>query len=95
MEDGEKAALAEKAKRLEGRQLYVKAAEAYFEAGMKEEAANAYETGGAYLKAEELYEKIGRPKDAARCKKKREDAANQPTWSDMHAEFQADRGNPY
>ena len=95
MEENEKAELAGKAKKLEAKQMYVKAAETYLQAGMREEAARAYETGGAFLKAEELFGKIGKAEDAARCRQKREEAANQPTWSDLQADFQADRGNPY
>lgn len=95
MDEQGKTAIVEKARHLEGKQLFVKAAEAYLQAQMREEAAKAYESGGALLKAEELFGKIGKAEDAARCKKKREEEINQPTWADLQAEFQQDRGNPY
>ncbi len=95
MEESEKAALLEKAKKYEGRQLYVKAAEAYEKLGENAKAAEMYEAAGAYLKAEEVFEKLGKADDAARCKAKREEAANQKTWAEMQTDFQADRGNPY
>lgn len=88
-------AMIQKAKKYEQKQMYVKAAEIYYAEGMKKEAAGMYEKAGAYLKAEEIYEKLGMKADAERCKKAREDAVNQPTWSDLQADFQADRGNPY
>jgi len=94
MEESEKQALAARAKKCEGRQLFVKAAEYYLEAGMESEAADAYEKAAAYLKAEEIFDRLGKKEDAARCKKLREDAANQPLWSDLQADFQKDRGNP-
>lgn len=94
MEESEKQALISRAKKCEGKQLFVKAAEYYIEAGMESEAAFAYEKAAAYLKAEEIYGRLGRAEDAARCKKLREETTNQPTWADLQADFQKDRGNP-
>lgn len=95
MEDGEKAALVAKAKRLEEKQLYVKAAEIYASIGMGQEAAGAFEAAGSLGRAIALYEKLGKADDAARCRKKRDEASSGQTWQDLQAEFQKDRGNPY
>ena len=95
MEADEQAQLLAKAERLEGRKLFVKAAEVYQKVGMNDKAAKAYEDGGAFEPAAALYEKIGQPEAAARCRKALEDSKSQPTWDDLQADFQADRGNPF
>ncbi|MCX8175148.1 MAG: hypothetical protein N3E51_03000 [Candidatus Micrarchaeota archaeon] len=94
MEDSEKQALLAKAARLEGKLLFVKAAEIYLKLEMPESAAAAYEKGGAYEKAAALFEKLGRAEDAARCRAKRDAEATGQTWQDLQAEFQKDKGNP-
>jgi hypothetical protein len=88
------AQLLERAKRLESKQLFVKAAEFYLQAGKEDMAASAYEKGGAFSDAEALFSKLGMIEDAARCKKAREEAQNPTTWDDLHAQFQAEKGNP-
>jgi len=95
MDDEEKKALLAKAKRLEEKLLYVKAAEAYLKLSMEEGAAAAYEKGGDFGKAALLFEKMGKKGDAARCRKKRDEASTGQTWQDMQSEFQHDSGNPY
>lgn len=95
MDESEKSALLAKAKRLEERMLFVKAAEAYLKAEMEDEAAAAYEKGSAFEKAAGLFAKIGKNDDAKRCRKKMEAAATGTTWQDLQAEFQQDKGNPY
>lgn len=95
MDENEKTALAAKAKRLEGKQMFVKAAEAYFSLGMNEDAASAYERGGAFEKAAVLFSKLGKEAEAARCRAKRDAASTGQTWQDLQAEFQQDKGNPY
>ena len=95
MDGPEKAALLAKAKRLEEKLLYVKAADAYLQLGMQPEAASALEKGGAFDKAAGLFSSIGRKEDAARCMAKRDAAATGQTWQDLQSEFQKDSGNPY
>ncbi len=95
MEETERQALLAKARRLEEKMLFVKAAENYIKLEMKLEAAGAYEKGGAFDKAAGLFEKIGKRDDAERCKKKRDAASSGTTWQDLQAEFQQDKGNPY
>ncbi len=95
MDEQEKQQLIEKARRLEGKQLFVRAAETYLKIGMDPEAAAAFEKCGAYDKAEGLYKKLGRGKDAERCAKKRGESMSGTTWQDLQSEFQQDKGNPY
>ncbi len=95
MEEAEKQELAAKAKRLEGKQMFVKAAEIYSKLGMDADAAKAYEAAGAFDKAIALYLKMEKKADAERCKKKRDEASTGQTWQDMQSEFQQDSGNPY
>jgi len=95
MEESEKTALLAKAKRLEEKMLFVKAAEIYLKAEMREEAAFAYEKASAFDKAADLFSKLGKSEDAERCRKKRDAAATGRTWQDLQAEFQQDKGNPY
>ena len=95
MDDSEKSALLARAKRLEGKMLFVKAAEIYLELGMRAEAAAAYEKGSAFDKAAEQFVKLGKKEDAARCRKKRDENSTGGTWQDLQAEFQKDAGNPY
>lgn len=85
----------EKAKRLEAKSLFVKAAEIYLQLGQEAKAAETYEKAGDWRHAEELFAKLGRTEDAARCKQKRETETNQPTWDELQNEFQQDKGNPY
>lgn len=94
MDDAEKAALLARAKRLEGKMLFVKAADAYVTLGMGAEAAAAYEKGSAFDKAAEQFMKLGRKDDAERCRKKRDENSTGSTWQDLQAEFQKDSGNP-
>ena len=91
----EKQLLLAKAKRLEDKMLFVRAAETYLKLGMNTEAAGAYEKGSAFEKAAELFTKLGKKEDAGRCIKKRDAASTGTTWQDMQAEFQQDKGNPY
>jgi hypothetical protein len=95
MEESEKAALLAKAKRLEEKMLFVKAAEVYLKLEMGEQAASAYEKGSAFDKAADLFAKLGKNEDAERCRKKRDAAATGQTWQDLQKEFQQDKGNPY
>ena len=95
MDEAEKTGLLAKAKRLEEKLLFVKAADAYLKLGMQPEAASALEKGGAFDRAAELFSKIGRKEDAVRCRAKRDAAANGQTWQDLQSEFQQDKGNPY
>jgi hypothetical protein len=95
MDEAEKNALIAKAKRLEERLLYVKAAAVYAGLGMEENEAASYEKGGDFGKAAQLYEKLGKKEDAERCRRKRDEASTGQTWQDVQAEFQQDRGNPY
>ncbi|MCX6769880.1 MAG: hypothetical protein NT051_04345 [Candidatus Micrarchaeota archaeon] len=95
MDDAQKAELIAKAKRLEGKMLYVKAAAVYLELGMGAEAAAAYEKCGDYGKAADLFVKLKREADAARCRKKRDENSTGNTWQDLQADFQKDAGNPY
>ena len=95
MDGSEKEKLIARAKRLEEKMLYVKAAEVYLSLSMQPEAASAYEKGGDYSRASLLFEKLGKKDDALRCKKKRDDGASGGTWQDIQAEFQQDKGNPY
>jgi hypothetical protein len=95
MEEEEKAKLLARARRLEEKMLFVKAAEAYLSLSMGAEAASAFERGGDYSRAAELFAKLGKEGDAARCRKKRDEGATGSTWQDLQAEFQKDAGNPY
>ena len=95
MEETEKQELLAKAKRLEGKQMFVKAAEIYSTLGMDAEAAKAYESAAAFDKAIAIYTKMGKKADVERCKKKRDEASTGQTWQDMQADFQHDSGNPY
>ncbi|MFA6489182.1 MAG: hypothetical protein WCT52_00710 [Candidatus Micrarchaeia archaeon] len=95
MEETGKQELLAKAKRLEGKQMFVKAAEIYSSIEMDAEAAKAYESAGAFDKAIAIFEKTGKKEDAARCRKKRDAASSGQTWQDMQADFQHDSGNPY
>lgn len=88
--DADKAALAQKAARLESKQLYVKAAEIYAQLGEEGKAAVALEKAGAYDKAEALFLKLGDKEGAARCKKAAEDQKNPQTWSELQTEFVAE-----
>jgi len=95
MDEEEKAKLLARAKRLEEKMLFVKAAEIYLSLSMEADAAEAFEKGSDYSRAASLFEKLGRPEDAARCRKKRDAASTGGTWQDIQAEFQKDAGNPY
>jgi len=79
-----------KAARLEGKKLYVKAAEVYKALGQLDKAANALELGGAHEPAAELYDKLGEKEKAAACRKRLEEEKNPQTWSDLQAEFVSD-----
>jgi hypothetical protein len=94
MDENEKSELHAKAKRLEGKMLFVKAAEIYLALGMRLEAAEAYEKGSAFDKAVDHFVKLGKEEDAARCRKKRDENSTGGTWQDLQAEFQKDGGNP-
>ncbi|MFA6328225.1 MAG: hypothetical protein WCY41_02150 [Candidatus Micrarchaeia archaeon] len=95
MDETEKASQLARAARLEGKMLFVKAAEVYLSLSMEAEAADAYEKGSDYSHAASLFDKLGKKEDAARCRKKRDAASTGGTWQDMQAEFQKDAGNPY
>ena len=95
MDDEEKTKQLARAKRLEDKMLFVKAAEIYLSLSMEAEAAAAFERGSDYSRAASLFEKLGKADDAARCKKLRDAASTGGTWQDMQAEFQKDAGNPY
>ena len=86
----ERDALLQKAQRLEGKKLFVKAAEIYQKLGMNDKVAKAYEDGGAFEQAAEFYEKAGQIESAARCRKAAEEAKNPKTWLDLQADFQQD-----
>jgi uncharacterized protein HemY len=86
----ERDVLLTKAQRLEGKKLFVKAAEVYKKINMNDKAAGALEQGGAYEEAAKLFDELGRKEDAARCRKSLEDAKNPRTWSDLQADFQQD-----
>jgi hypothetical protein len=94
MEEDGKAKLLLRAKRLEEKMLFVKAAEVYLSLSMQIEAASAYEKGGDFTRAASLYRSLGREGDAKRCEEKR-DGSSGKTWQDLQAEFQQDKGNPY
>jgi hypothetical protein len=94
MDEQEKAELMAKAKRLEGKALFVRAAEVYISLGMRLSAAEAYEKGSSFDKAVGQFVKLGREEDAARCRKKRDENSTGSTWQDLQAEFQKDAGNP-
>ena len=95
MDEEEKAKLLARAKRLEEKMLFVKAADAYLQLSMQDEAATALERGGDYSRAAELYTKLGKKGDAERCRKLRDANSTGNTWQSMQAEFQQDKGNPY
>jgi hypothetical protein len=97
MEAQEKERLLSRAKSLEAKQLFVKAADYYLKAEMGFEAASAYEKAMAYDKAEALFRKLGKNEDAERCREKREKSSSErgKTWQDLQSEFQQDKGNPY
>ncbi len=95
MDDEEKAKQLARAKRLEGKMLFVKAAEIYLSLSMEAEAASAFERGSDYSRAALLFDKLGKNEDAARCRKLRDAASTGGTWQDIQAEFQKDAGNPY
>ncbi len=95
MDDEEKAKLLARAKRLEEKTLFVKAAEIYLSLSMEKEAAGTFEKGSDYTRAASLFEKLGKKDDAARCRKKRDADSTGGTWQDIQAEFQKDAGNPY
>jgi len=95
MDAEEKALLVAKAKRLEGKLLYVKAAEVHLLLGDEQSAAADYERGSDFGKAAALFEKMGKKDDAERCRKKRDEASTGQTWQDLQSEFQKDSGNPY
>ena len=84
------AELLAKAVRLEGKELFVKAAEVYRKIGLEEKAASALEKGGAFEEAALLFEKIGQPQSAVRCRKSAEEAKSSQTWSDLQADFVSD-----
>lgn len=86
----ERDALLQKARRLEGKKLFVKAAEVYKKIGNADKAAGALEQGGAYEDAAVLFDSLGRHEDAARCRKSLEEAKNPKTWSEMQADFVSD-----
>ena len=95
MDEAEKTGLLARAKRLEEKMLFVKAAEIYISFSMEAEAADAFEKGSDYSRAALLFDKLGKKEDAARCRKKRDAASTGGTWQDIQAEFQKDAGNPY
>ena len=95
MDEAEKTKLLARAKRLEEKMLFVKAAEIYLSLSMQAEAAASFEKGSDYTRAAELFTKLGKAGDAARCKKLRDANSTGGTWQDMQAEFQKDAGNPY
>jgi len=95
MDEEEKAKPLSRAKRLEEKMLFVKAAEIYLSLSMEAEAAAAYEKGSDYSRAALLFDKLGKKEDAARCRKLRDANSTGGTWQDIQAEFQKDAGNPY
>ncbi len=86
----ERDALLQKALRLEGKKLFVKAAEVYKKIGMNDKAAKAYENGGAFEEAASLFDSLGLKEDAARCRKALDEAKNPKTWLDLQADFVSD-----
>jgi hypothetical protein len=94
MDEAETSSLISKAKRLEGKLLFVKAGDIYLSVGMKGEAASAYEKGSAFDKAITIFRALGKPKDVKRCEDKRAAGATGQTWQDLQSEFQRDSGNP-
>ena len=94
MDETEKAGLVAKAKRLEGKYLYVKAGGIYLSLSMEAEAAAAFEKGSDYTRAAALFDKLGKGEDAARCRKLRDQNSTGSTWQDLQSEFQKDAGNP-
>ena len=95
MDETEKEKLLARAKRLEGKMLFVKAAEIYLSLAMEAVAAAAFEKGSDYTRAASLFEKLGKKEDVLRCRKLRDAASTGGTWQDIQAEFQKDAGNPY
>gem|GEM_PF-1075879 len=96
MPDSEKKELAAKAKRLEKKQLFVKAAEIYLKVGDKEKAASAYESACDYKKAEAIFMELGCESDAARCRDKRINSISDgSTWETLQKKYQDEAGNPY
>lgn len=95
MEEEERQKLLARAKTLEGKMLYVKAADILVSLGMEDAAAVDYEKASAFDRAEVIFRKLGKKADADRCKLKKEAAATGRSWLDMQAEFQKDAGNPY
>ena len=95
MDEEEKQKQLARARRLEEKMLFVKAAEVYLSLSMQEQAAAAYEKGSDYTRAADLFDKLGKKVDAARCRKLRDANSTGGTWQDMQAEFQKDAGNPY
>ena len=95
MEGEEKEKLIARAQRLEGKMLFVKAADAYIAAGREREAASAFEKGSAFYKACALFKKLGMDADAKRCSEKRDAGSSGRSWQDEQADFQKDAGNPY
>ena len=95
MADEDNTKLVARAGALEKRQNFVKAAELYLQANMKEKAAEVYERGCDYLKAAGVYEELGRNEDAERCKEKHKKANAYGTWEDEQKSFQQEFGNPY
>jgi hypothetical protein len=95
MADEDNAKLVARAEALEKRQNFVKAADTYMQAGMKEKAAEVYEKGCDYSKAAGVYEELGRSEDAERCREKHKKANSYGTWEDEQKNFQQEFGNPY
>jgi len=95
MDEAEKSKQLARAKRLEEKMLFVKAAEIYLSLSLESEAAEAFEKGSDYSRAASLFEKLGKADRAERCRKLRDAASTGGTWQDMQAEFQKDAGNPY
>ena len=94
MDETGKAELLAKAKRLEGKYLFVKAGEVYLSLSMVAEAAAAFEKGSDYSHAAALFDKLGKKADAERCRKLRDANSTGATWQDLQSEFQQDAGNP-
>ena len=95
MDEAEKTKLLARAKRLEEKMLFVKAAEIYLSLSMQAEAAASFEKGSDYTRAASIFEKLGKKEDVLRCRKLRDAASTGGTWQDIQAEFQKDAGNPY
>ncbi len=83
-----------KAKRLEGKLLYVKAAGIYAKLGMDKEAGQAFETASDFTHAIEHFKKAGCKDDVKRCEGKMGASNNGKTWQDLQKEFQDEAGNP-